>query len=135
MSLTVRPEDGETDVLGKFVEELQSGVTVSGDSISGTLHYVTDYTGFSGDPEEQSGNYLVLHCDMTEDPNDVITVELLHGTLGRPVTLDEDHNIVLKIGDTTQQQVRVVGVHEGESIVKTYSLSNLTLESEASDDT
>ena len=48
--------DSSENLLGKTVDELQSEVSVSGDTISGTLLYVDDYTGFSGDPAEQAGN-------------------------------------------------------------------------------
>lgn len=48
------------DLLGKYASDLQKDVTVSANNILGTLKYVTDYTGFSGDPELQEGNYLAI---------------------------------------------------------------------------
>lgn len=98
--------------------------------ISGTLAYKTGYTGFSGKTEEQSGNYLVLKMD-TDDADDVITVELTHGTLGHPVTLDSDRNIVLRITNPRLQKVIVKATHteDGETttVTKTFSLHGLTL--------
>ena len=47
--------DSSVDLLGKIVTDLQDEVTVSGDAISGTLLYVDDYTGFSGDPAPAKG--------------------------------------------------------------------------------
>lgn len=132
LNFTVSPEDGEVDVLGKYVSDLQSDVTVSNGYARGTLNYVTDYTGFSGKVEEQKGNYLTLRVD-TEDEDDVITVELVGGTVGHPVTLDSDRNIVIRITNPATQTVRVVVTHtnEDESTVtatQVIKLSGLTLE-------
>lgn len=88
---------------------------------------MTDYTGFSGDTNEQSGNYLVLKADAGEGA--IITVELVGGNLGHPVTLDADKNIVLRIGDNRRQSVKVVASKDGQEITKVYSLTDLALES------
>lgn len=125
--LTIDPEDDETDVLGKTVDELQTGVEINKNIVSGLLSYVDDYTGFSGDPAQQKGNYLVLKID-TDDPDDVITVELIGGTVGHPVELDSDRNIVLRIVDPAKQQIRVVATHtnEDETTVTDTKLLRLT---------
>lgn len=115
-----------TDLFGKSVDDLQSDISVTSSGISGTLKYVTGYTGFSGNVEEQSGNYLALHID-TQEEVDSITVELLNGSLGHAVTLDSDRTIVIRITDESTQQVKVVVNKDGMSQVKVYSLSGLTL--------
>lgn len=122
----MEPENGETDVLGKTVAELQSGVTISGSTISGTLNNIDGYTGFSGNIAEQSGHYLVLRAD-TGNASDTITVELIGGTVGRPVTLDSDRNIVLRIANTSTQSVKVVATDGKQTVTKSYSLTGLTL--------
>ena len=98
---------GET-VYGKQVSELQTGVQVEGTAITGTLNYVTGYTGFnSSQVEEQSGNYLALDFG---------------GTKG-PVTLtNEDHFCVFLVKATTQS-IKVTA--DGSST--TYTLTGLTL--------
>jgi len=122
-SFTVSPETDEAgSLLGKLASDLQTGVTISGDVISGQLKYVSGYTGFSGNSAEQEGNYLALKVE-TDNAEDVITVELLGGTVGHPVTLDSDRNIVLKIANTTQ---RVKVVVNGTA-TKTYELTGLEL--------
>lgn len=125
--LTVEPEDGETEVLGEYTSDLQSGVVVKDGLIEGTLKYVTGYTGFSGKTEEQSGNYLVLKID-TDDPDDVITVELINGSVGHPVTLDSDRNIVIRITDPVHQKVKVVATNSRNTETRTYGLYRLNLE-------
>ena len=97
--------------------------------ISGTLNYITDYTGFSGNVEEQSGNYLVLKCT-TGSLTDTVTVELKGGTVGHPVTLDEDRNIVIRITDKDLQSVEIKATNGETSTTTAYALSGLTLATE-----
>jgi len=80
--------DPDTDLLGKTIDELETGVKVVDGRVYGTLYSVTDYTGFSSDPEEQHGYYLVLHFE--SDKADSIKVN--------GVTLDEDgiHILIMK---------------------------------------
>lgn len=127
ISLSVKPEDGEANLLGKTVNELQSDISISDNVISGTLHYVTGYTGFNGSVvDEQSGNYLALKID-TDAENAETTVELVGGTKG-PVTLDEDMNIVLLIKDKDTQSVKVTVSKDEDVVSETYTLTGLTLE-------
>ncbi len=110
------------DLLGKVISDLQSDIEISMGAISGTLKHVTEYTGFSGDPAEQSGNYLALH--ITNNFDKPIVVELIGGFHG-PVTLDADGIIILRIANKEQQ----VKVTSGD-LVQIYSLSDLELLSE-----
>ena len=115
------------DLFGKTVSDLQENVSIGNSAITGTLKYVTGYTGFSSDTEMQSGNYLVIHA---ADANaDSVTVEVVGGTSG-PRTLDSDGIIVLRIANKDTQTVRVISYKDGVSKdTKTYSLTGLTLES------
>ena len=97
--------------------------------ISGTLNYVTNYTGFSGNVAEQSGNYLALKCT-TGSLDDTITVELIGGTVGHPVTLDEDRNIVIRITNPETQSIEVVATDGEVSTSTVYALTGLTLAAE-----
>ena len=106
------------------MSELQSDISVKTDEITGTLHNVTGYTDFSSIPGEQSGHYLALKIPSSGD--DETTVEVVGGTKG-PVKLDSDRNIVLLI-TSTSQSVKVVKKKGSETVDKTYSLTNLTLE-------
>ena len=122
--------DEETNLLGKVVTDMQENVEISGNAITGTLHYLTDYTGFSGDPAEQEGNYLVTSCEASE--GDTITAELIGGQHG-PVTLDEDGILIARITDPATQQLRFVATGaDGSTETQTFSLSGLTLEEEDS---
>lgn len=119
--------DNTIDLFGKTVNDLQTGVSVTGDAITGTLKYVSDYTGFSSKTAEQSGNYLALHAEVPGV--DDVTIKV---TVTKPSTLDADGDIVLRIADKDSQTVTVVASKTGyESVTKTFGLSGLTIESAA----
>lgn len=124
IDFSLEPVDGEVSLFNKTADDLQADIVIGEDSISGTLKYVTGYTGFSSSVSEQSGNYLALKFDPT--PVDAeVTVEIVGGTKG-PVTLDEDKMWVGLI-KSTSQKVKVT-VTSGKDVKEaTYSLSNLTL--------
>ena len=75
--------------------DLQEDVTVGANGeICGTLHYVEEYTGFSGDASEQEGNYLALHFEADDATS--ISVRPMGGT-GDPKALDEDGLLVMRV--------------------------------------
>lgn len=122
---TVPAQDSDGELFGKLASELQNDIEIEGNSISGTLNYVTDYTQFSSKTEEQEGNYLAIKC--TAIPGATITVELINGTLGHPVTLDPDGLIVLRITDKDTQSIQVVTSSDGVTETKNYALTDLVL--------
>ena len=110
----------DEDLLGKVISDLQDSIEIEEDKITGTLKYVTGYTGFSSKIEEQSGNYLALHnISNIEEP---IFVEVINGFSG-PVQLDADGIIILRIANNEQKVKVTCG-----DLVKEYSLSELTLQ-------
>lgn len=118
------------DLFGKVVSDLQSNVSVGTNSITGTLKYVSDYTGFSSKTAEQSGNYLAIHCTVPGTTPDEITVTVNQGTAGER-RLDSDGLIVLRIADKDQQSITVKAKKTGlETVTKTFTLTGLTLQSE-----
>lgn len=115
-----------TDLFGKTISDLQNNVVIGENSISGTLHYINDYTGFSGDPSLQSGNYLVIHAT-SQVEGATITVKVTN-----PVTLDDDGIAVLRIADKATQTVTITASADGyTSVSKVYTLNGLTCETEA----
>ena len=97
MALTIDTDvAADTDLLGKVIGDLQENVHVYRDSIEGTLFYVDDYTGFSGDPKEQVGHFIVLHATVPGTTG--YTITSLSPT-GKTVTLDSDGILVLHVLD------------------------------------
>lgn len=111
------------DLLGKVVTDLQEDVDVGTGVILGTLHYIDDYTGFSGDPEEQVGHFLAFKVDFDED-YDSLTVETISSG---EQTLDSDKTMVLRIVKKAPFTVRA---YKNDKCVssKTYSVDQLVLE-------
>lgn len=100
-------------------------MTVSSSRIAGTLNYVTDYTGFSGDPELQSGHYMALKFEAPE--GSTTTIQMIGGAVVRdPVELDSDMNAVIRVTDASKQKLRVVTTMTGaDDVVKEYHLTGL----------
>lgn len=125
LEMEVSAVTGDVDLLGLTPDDLQENIEISDGAISGTLKYVTDYTGFSGNVAEQSGNYLAIKVTAVEDAT--ITVELINGTVGHPVTLDSDGMIVLKIADVDTQSIEVIATKGNISEKQSFTISGLTL--------
>lgn len=127
-TVTVKAVEDNTDLFGKTADELQYGITMKGNVISGTLKHVTDYTGFSSEEEDQEGHYLAMKYEPS--PSDAsVYVELVNGTVGER-QLDEDHIMILKIANPKSQsiKVRVVNDDSDEETTVNYNISGLVLE-------
>lgn len=125
VTLTVEPTSPNETRYGKEVDDLQSNVEVNSNAIVGTLRYVTGYTGFSGDPALQSGNFLAL--DLSATPVDaVIKAEVIGGdSEGNPVTVD-DGVLVIRVTDR-KQKLHLTVTSDANIIDKTYNFGSLKL--------
>lgn len=127
LTLVVEGVEESEEVLEKDVSELQSNINVNDDYITGTLHYVDDFTEFSENTKEQHGNYLALKFET--ETGSTTTVELVGGKSG-PVTLDNDKVWVGRITDQDRQTIRVITSKNGSSVTKVYGLQRLVCENE-----
>ena len=127
MSLTVGAESGEAVLFGKQVSELQSDVAVAADNtISGTLNYVTDYTGFSSKVSEQKGNYVALHWSDPQEGVTSLKVGIKNGTPMVECINDPDRKGVFRILST--DNVFVIEQSDGTHTRRDeYPLSDVTL--------
>ena len=113
------------DLLGKVVADLQKDVAVSGDNFVGTLKYVKGYTGFSGDPDEQEGNYVAFKVNYA-DPYTKLTVQ--KGSKDE-VELDNDKTAIFIMDKHYPITVRAYNGNTAVS-VKTYSTDQLVFEAD-----
>jgi hypothetical protein len=97
--------------------------------ISGTLHYVTGYTGFDAShPELQEGHFLALHAE--DDGASSIAVRPL-GSTADPVTLDADGLYILHIVNATG--IEYYSVKNGVTYMNVYTFDGLVMEPEDDD--
>lgn len=110
----------EVDLLGKKISDLQSGVTYNDGEFKGELKYVTGYTGFSGNPEEQEGYYIAFH--VAYEGADSIKV---NGS-----TLDEDGIIILRFknGNNKNSKANIEIIKDSNSFKDTVMLNKLILD-------
>lgn len=125
MGLQVKADiPAATDLLGLSVTDLQSNIEVGASAIGGTLKYVEGYTGFSGDPAEQSGNYIALHATAVDGAT--ITCEVVGGLHGE-ATLDEDGIIICRLASNATP-IRFKATKSGKTETQTFNLQALVLE-------
>ena len=121
------------------VSELQTGITVGTDAITGTLKYLSDsnaITDLWGD-----GNFLALK--FTNMPIGATSVKVgLRPTYGGPggttpidddsglveIINDPDLNGIFMINDKSTQDFKIVVTDGVNTVTKTYDLSGLTCE-------
>ena len=121
---TVGAVAGGTDFWGTTASQIQTGVTVSGQYISGTLHKLT-----SGQLVTDWGQGYFLGLDFADIPEGaVVKVGLVPSQGSGFVPLDEDHNGVFKITDKNAQVFKVITTKGDQRVTDTYYLSTLTLE-------
>ena len=112
--------------MGKAASALQSDIEVGEDTITGTLKYVTGYTGYSESPELQEGNFLALHAEVDNVEGATITV-----TMTRTATLEEDGNVVARVADKDTQTLTFTASKEGyPDTTLTFDLSELVCQTE-----
>lgn len=108
---------------------MQSGVTFGASAIKGTLKYIENWTEFSGQASENTGNFLAFKS--TLEGADKITVQLIGGKVSHgPQELDSDGIAVFHITDKDTQMVQVMAYKDGKVQQKLYGLNGLVLESE-----
>lgn len=92
--------------------------------ISGTLHYVTGYTGFDAShPELQEGHFLAIHAE--DESATSIAVRPL-GSTADPVQLDEDGLYILHI--VNAKGIEYHSVKDGVNYMNVYTFENLIME-------
>ena len=93
--------------------------------ITGNLKYISNWTEFSGQTSENTGNFLVFKSTLADA--DRITVQLIGAkSTPYPQTLDADGIAIFHITDKDNQMVQVVAYKDGLTQSRLYSLSGLT---------
>ena len=113
---------------------MQSDVAINETAISGTLHYVKDYTGFSSDDSSNDGNFLALTFNAPEDATVTVTF-IGANTTPSPVVLEPgDRSCVFRISNKDTQSIKAEFVYGDENQTVTYTLIGLVLEEDPDPD-
>ena len=123
--LTVEPEDGETSIFGRKTKTMQTGITVTGNAITGTLKYIS-----SGAIAQDwgPGNFLVLKVPDADVENMTVKVGLNPSAGSGLVALDGDKNGVFKVTDKDTQKFVVLQQDGAQYKLQEFDLSGLTCE-------
>ena len=127
--VTVSPENGETvdpwDETIK-VKDFQSGVTVVGDKITGTLKFMRGGLAPSG-TLAGDGYFLALKFSNVDATATSKKVGLVPSAGSGLVELDEDMNVFVKISDKNNQIFEVVITDGTRKGIQKFDLSELVL--------
>lgn len=125
--VTVEPEDGDTDIFGHTVSDLQTDLEVDGNAITGTLKYV-DSGALARD--WGAGNFMVLKFSDIDERAVSVKVGLYVSQGSGLVELigDPDMNGVFKVTSTDQKFLVDSRDADGHLNRQVFDLSGLTLE-------
>ena len=121
LKLGAAPAGRDATILGKPVRDLQTHLTVFENQVAGQLNYVTGYTQYSDDADEQAGNFLAMNFVI---PSDATATGALTGEQAKALTGTD----VFRVTSNTQK-LTVTVTRSGESLTKVFDLSGLTLKS------
>ena len=111
------------------MDELQSGIEVTGSRVAGTLYYVSDFDQFSpGDPELCEGHYVALKFEAPEDST--VTVQVFDNDVARSAAqeLDSDMNLIVRVTDPVNTKLKVTVSKTGaDDLVKVYRFGGLKM--------
>lgn len=128
MGVTVEAEDGDAELFGTLVSDMQNDVSVIGDKITGTLKYLDD--GALVDTWGE-GNFLALKFEDLDPTATSVKVGLdpSQGSGLVEIINDPDKNGAFKITDKDTQVFKVVTTDGGRTVTQEFDLSELTVES------
>lgn len=125
-SATVAASDGSTNYWGTTASQMQSGVTVTGNAITGTL---TKLTSGQLVTDWGEGYFLALKFDNFSSglTYSDVQVGLNPSVSAGWQTLDSDKDGVFKITDKNAQKLGIKQSKNGVTRIDYYDLSGLTL--------
>lgn len=115
------------------VSDLQSNVSLTDGVFSGTVKYY-DTAGAIVDVWG-AGNFLAVKFNAPDDDwsaydSVMVGLEPSAGSGMQELINDPDKNGIMKITDKDRQVLKVIATKDGQQAVSSYSLRNLTLESD-----
>ena len=126
--VTVEAEDGDTELWGHTVSDMQENIEVEGDAIYGSLMYVA--TGALPDVWGP-GYFLTLKFSDADASATDVKVAMAPSVSSGLVSLDEDMNAVFKVTNKYEQRVEVLSTDGTRSTIQYFDVSNLNMKAQA----
>lgn len=127
----MKPETGNTEAFGVKASTIQSGVTVSGDTITGTLNYL-DETNAPGIVSVWGNGYF-LFLNFEDHDNSATSLKVgmtpSEGSGLVEAINDPDQNGIFKVTDKNRQEVTFITSDGSASTAQYFDLKGLTLAS------
>lgn len=129
VSIGLSAVDASDTLFGVDVADMQSGISVSGNKITGTLKNLTGSNAITDRWGE--GNFLCLQFnadDWTEFSSVMVGLDPSQESGLVEILTDPDKNGVFKITNKATQKFKVVATKDGEEYTFSYNLSGLETE-------
>lgn len=103
----------------KQVQDIQTGIQISGDKVTGTSNYLKDITGAGGE-----GNYLVLEIPQAKDSGNVVKCQFEGG---EETTLDaSDYQYLIKLTESGKKPITIT-ITGNVNATRTLDISGIIL--------
>lgn len=122
--LTVEAEDGETNIFGRKVKTMQTGITITGNAITGTLKYLSS----GAIAQDWGAGHFICMKVSDADPSKSVKIGLNPSDGTGLIQIDNDKNGVFKVTDKDTQRFAVLQNESGNTLLQQFDLSGLTLE-------
>lgn len=128
--LTVAAETASRNVFGVRTSDMQTGISVSDNAITGTLKYMSESNAITD--KWGAGNFLVLKFSDIDERATSVMVGLDPSEGSGLVELigDPDMNGVFKVTDKDTQVFKIVSTDGTRTTTQTFDLSGLTCQTE-----
>lgn len=128
--LTVAAETASRNVFGVRTSDMQTGISITDNAITGTLKYMSASNAITD--KWGAGNFLVLKFSGIDSRATSVKVGLDPSQESGLVEIinDPDKNGVFKITDKDTQKFKVVSTDGKQTATQTFELSGLTCQTE-----
>ena len=128
--LTVAAETASRNVFGVRTSDMQTGISVSDNAVTGTLKYMSESNAITD--KWGAGNFLVLKFSDIDERATSVMVGLDPSESSGLVELigDPDMNGVFKVTDKDTQVFKIVSTDGTRTTTQTFDLSGLTCQTE-----
>lgn len=105
--------------------ELQDGVAIHTDSISGHLKWYSDGPALGFPDLTDGGNFVALHMERAEGEEATLEITPHASGTGAPKPFDESNDWIIRVTDPKHQIITIVRTKDENTATEVYSLAKL----------